>query len=70
MSEPTFETVRVYHPRIADSEHDVPKQSLAIIQRSGWLPAKQEPELEPEKKPVPEQPKSRKPVAEAKKEEK
>lgn len=37
MTIPTFETVRIVHPNIPGSEHDVPKDSLVIMRRSGWV---------------------------------
>lgn len=37
MTIPTFETVRIVHPNIPGSEHDVPKESLVIMRRSGWV---------------------------------
>lgn len=39
MATPWYETVRIIHPNIPDSEHDVPKESLVIWQRSGWVVA-------------------------------
>lgn len=39
LSIPSFETVRVVHPLIPDSEHDVPVDSLFIMQHSGWVRA-------------------------------
>ena len=44
MTVPWYETVRIKHPNIPDSEHDVPKDSLFIMERSGWVIATQEPE--------------------------
>lgn len=41
---PWYETVWIEHPKIPDSRHEVPKDSLAIMQRSGWALAEQEPE--------------------------
>lgn len=41
MSNPWYEVVRIIHPNIPDSEHDVPKDSLTIWQRSGWQVASQ-----------------------------
>jgi len=49
MTIPHYETIRVVHPSIPGSEHDVPLASLAIMQRSGWVRADQEPEVDEEK---------------------
>jgi len=55
------ETVRIVHPLIPGSEHDVPAESLVFKMRSGWVKWSPTPEDEP---------KSDAPKPEAKSEEK
>lgn len=43
------ETVRIVHPNIPGSEHDVPAESLVFKMRSGWVKWEPTPEDAPKK---------------------